>query len=98
MFKVGVPTLIGDGVACREFEPLPEMADKNRDPAVCFCLRLNDTISSPSAARGSSASRSWSPEELAATGSSLSLSSSIVAGFGGLRLDEDELPCSNGGK
>ena len=93
--KVGVPPRIGEGVACREFEPFPEIADRNREPAVCLCFRLNDTISSLSASSGSSVSKPWSPGELAA---SLSLSSSIVAGLGGLRLEEDEPACSNGWK
>lgn len=88
-FNVGVPAL-GDGVVCLELlESFPEKTDRNRDVAGCFCLRLKDTMSPLSASRGSSERTVWSLEWFA-TGSSLSLSSSIAAGLGGLRLDEDD--------
>jgi len=87
VFKVGVPDR-GEGVARREPDPLLEKADKNLGPLICFFFRLKETLSLLSASRRSSKRRAWSLLKLA-TGSSLSLSSSIEGFEGDVRFEEE---------
>jgi hypothetical protein len=79
---------VGDVDCCLDPDPPPDSIDRNLEPTVCFCLRLNDTTSAPSASRKSSESTAWS-HECGTTGSSISGSSSTVGAFGGLRLDDE---------